>query len=452
MRRISLNILAAPVLLATLIACSGGGGSGGSEPPPVVYYPALEFNYPDRFQAGDSYSTTATTIRIQGELNSVSIPRGYCPDSRPPQDYTLRWTNGATGDSGTSPVAIGCVTNYLFGIPLEGIASSFLVYPVTLALGDNPITFETFSGGTKIGEDRILIVNVDRANPSVSFHYPAADATDVPGNHAILVQFDEAMDVDSLTSDRLALTDNLGNTLPGQYRYEADSFTFSFRPDGELNPLETYSVQLAAEVQDLGGNPLDAGLSWSFSTGAAVDTTPLQVESRWPGSGCDCASPSTRILARFDQVSDPATITAGAMILRDQAGMEIAGTVAYAGDFIEFKPASSLARGQTYRVTIKAGITDLAGLGLVDLRWQPGQEEHLLEAAALATSGVGPLYSLLGREPVADQRRFDVFVGPRHLRDGADVNAALVGESAPAYEGPCVDRNQVGGVADEPRQ
>ena len=60
------------------------------------------------------------------------------------------------------------------------------------------------------------------------------------------------------------------------------------------------------------------------------------------------------------------------------------------------------------RLTTNEQLTELEKRGLLHLTWQPGQTGHLLEAVSLATteaSTVAPLYTLLEREPLAEQRR-----------------------------------------------
>lgn len=57
------------------------------------------------------------------------------------------------------------------------------------------------------------------------------------------------------------------------------------------------------------------------------------------------------------------------------------------------------------RLTANEQLAALAQQGLLYLIWQPGQTNHLLELVTLEASRPSPLYSLLGRQPLADQRR-----------------------------------------------
>lgn len=374
--RASTVSLLASILLA---ACGGGGGDNGGGPAPIfppeqppAFASALDFEDPSSFINGESYYTDAVSIAVRGELNSVFIPRGYCPDSQPPQDFRVEWRNETNGQSGSSPVGIACVTNYLFGIELPGIASAFLTDSFDLALGDNRIVFDTYEGAEQIGRDTVTIVREDRIAPQISFSYPADGADGIAIDHALLVLFDEPMDATSLTSDRFLVADAAGGMVSGALSYDAESFALLFRPSAPLNATSLYTVTISGAVKDQGGgNALGSDLSWSFTTGNATDVTAPMLDAYWPGTSCDCAPTSTRILARLDEIVDPESVTDSTLILADASGTAISAKTRYRGDFLELMPAAELTAGATYTVTVVAGITDLSGNSLAsDFSWQ----------------------------------------------------------------------------------
>jgi hypothetical protein len=57
------------------------------------------------------------------------------------------------------------------------------------------------------------------------------------------------------------------------------------------------------------------------------------------------------------------------------------------------------------RVTANEQLSQLEQQGWIRLTWQPGQTGHLLDTVALEPAYVEPLYTLLARQPVAEQRR-----------------------------------------------
>jgi hypothetical protein len=71
------------------------------------------------------------------------------------------------------------------------------------------------------------------------------------------------------------------------------------------------------------------------------------------------------------------------------------------------------------RTTANEQLAQLEQCRLVRLTWQPGQTDHLLDGVTLETTQVGEVYTLLGREPLADRRRrlSDLLLGDRFRLD-----------------------------------
>lgn len=57
------------------------------------------------------------------------------------------------------------------------------------------------------------------------------------------------------------------------------------------------------------------------------------------------------------------------------------------------------------RLTTNEQLSQLTRQGWLSVTWQPGQTGHLLESVTLTLAHTDPLYRLLGRQPLADQRR-----------------------------------------------
>jgi hypothetical protein len=368
-----LRTLTVMVLCTTLAACGGGGGgSDRGESSPIApsgsgstssqsYDSALNFESPDAFLNGQPHTTTLAVITVSGELNSVTVPRGYCPGS-PPQNHKVRWTNRATGDTDTVRVSIGCVTNNLFGEIKHGVASVFDAEGIGLTLGQNTVLFETFDDGSKVGEDTIVIIREDRTAPAVTYRYPNPEASDVPSNHPILMIFSEPMDPASLSADHFALTDANNNPVYGELVYDEQHYAWGLQPDQPLTPGEQYTVTVSADVQDAGGaNLLGEPLSWAFVVADVVDQTAPELLQHWPGPTCDCAPSTTRILTRFDEPILPGSVDASSIEVRDNFDQPLAGTTVYAGDYLEFVPETELQPGATYQVSAVAGLQDLVG-------------------------------------------------------------------------------------------
>jgi len=105
---------------------------------------------------------------------------------------------------------------------------------------------------------------------------------------------------------------------------------------------------------------------WTFSTGAAPDTTPPTVVSTIPVTAASGVPINQAVSATFSEAMDPLTLTTATFQLTGPGGSLIAGTVAY--DPINFiatlTPSASLTDNTTYTATITTGATDLAGNAL----------------------------------------------------------------------------------------
>ena len=101
---------------------------------------------------------------------------------------------------------------------------------------------------------------------------PANAATGVAINQKIGATFSEAMD--PLTISTATFTLKQGTTpVAGTVTYAAVGTTATFTPASGLAPLTTFTATITTGAKDLAGNPLLNNFAWSFTTGAAPDTT-----------------------------------------------------------------------------------------------------------------------------------------------------------------------------------
>jgi hypothetical protein len=152
-----------------------------------------------------------------------------------------------------------------------------------------------------------------------------------------------------------------------------------FIPLSDLTPLTEYTVTVKGAVggvTDLAGNPMAGDYGWSWTTGAAKDTTPPTVLSTNPADVNVGVCVNKTISATFDKAMDPLTITTATFTLAPTAtpGALVTGVVAYDAltNIATFKPGADLT-GTNYTATIKGGVDgvkDLAGNALaVDKGW-----------------------------------------------------------------------------------
>src|SRR2546428_1674423 len=86
-------------------------------------------------------------------------------------------------------------------------------------------------------------------------------------------------------------------------------YTTLFRsaPSMTLLPNTVYNATVTTGVKDLAGNALAGNYVWSFTTGAAPDTTPPMVNATDPASQAPSVPVNQKIHAKFTETLDAAT-------------------------------------------------------------------------------------------------------------------------------------------------
>lgn len=206
----------------------------------------------------------------------------------------------------------------------------------------------------------------DTTKPTVIFTVPANNATNMPFNQAISATFSEAMDPSKFTAATFTLTGPGITPVTGQVTYAAISNTATFTPAVALVPGTLFTATITTGVSDLAGNTLAVNYVWTFSTGAAPDTTAPTVTLTNPISGATAVPLNGTVSATFSEAMDPLTITTATFTVMPSGGTALAGTVTYnAVNFIAtFTPSAPLVAGTTYVANVTNGATDLAGNAL----------------------------------------------------------------------------------------
>ena len=98
-------------------------------------------------------------------------------------------------------------------------------------------------------------ITVDTAAPTVTVRSPLADATGVAVDVTVTAELSEALDPATVTDTSVTLTDG-STAVPASVDYDELTDTISLDPDTDLEPGTTYTVSLAATIEDLAGNAL----------------------------------------------------------------------------------------------------------------------------------------------------------------------------------------------------
>ncbi|MEP7187742.1 MAG: Ig-like domain-containing protein, partial [Roseiflexaceae bacterium] len=233
---------------------------------------------------------------------------------------------------------------------------------------------------------------------------PLADTAEVlTDTHRISVRFNHpvvaltTLDAQAALSQPLAITP----ALVGEGRW-LDTSTYVFTPKDGLAPSTSYSVRVAAGLQDQTGGALRQEYTWHFST-----ITPNVIASL-PSDGARYAGPSGPIQLVFNQPMDLTSLRSAVSLRRDGANVPgtltravsstlapdqalvAAGTwtagVPVSGFVVTFTPDAPLERGADYTLVVGQGA-------------RAASVSSTLAAGYSTSFRVAPLPSLADSEP-----------------------------------------------------
>lgn len=202
--------------------------------------------------------------------------------------------------------------------------------------------------------------------PVVSSTSPARDASGVALNASLTVTFSEAVDASTLTASTFLLKQPSG-AIAGTVT--ATGVTATFQPTSALPANTTFTATVKAGAKAAAGTALAADYVWTFTTGAAMDSTPPTLSSTVPASAAVDVALGGNVAATFSEAMDPASLTDATFVLK-QGSTVIAGVVVTTGVTATFNPTAALDANKAYTATVTTGAKDLAGNSLAtDVSW-----------------------------------------------------------------------------------
>ena len=311
--------------------------------------------------------TTPPTVSSTDPFNGatgVAINRKIAAAFSEAMDPTTINTTTFTLRQGATPVA-GTVT-------YAGVTATFT--PSGNLAANTTYTATITTGATDLAGNLLAssyawsfttAVTPDTTAPTVTLTVPANAATGVPINQNLSATFSEAMDPLTMTTATFTLKQG-ATPLAGTVTYAAVGTTATFNPTDDLAPLTTFTATITTGAKDLAGNPLINNFAWSFTTGAAPDTTRPTVIATLPANAATGVAINQTINATFSEAMDPATISTANFLVAGPGTTPVTGTVAYdvSSKIATFIPASNLFQNTVYRATMTTGVKDLAGNAL----------------------------------------------------------------------------------------
>jgi hypothetical protein len=112
---------------------------------------------------------------------------------------------------------------------------------------------------------------------SVVSTYPEDDLGCVPTDVELTIECSEPLDASTVTSDKITITDEDGNTVGGDAAV-TDSF-ITVTPFTPLKPLTEYTVEIGEDIGAASGSGLIV-YNWNFST-KGENLLPLAIGNKW---------------------------------------------------------------------------------------------------------------------------------------------------------------------------
>jgi rRNA processing protein Gar1 len=248
----------------------------------------------------------------------------------------------------------------------------------------------------------------DENTPSVLSVSPSNGATDVSGDVAISVTFDEHIIPASFRASSPA--DNSIDTIllswvdgaETKYISGTTSYIFDdlnertaayFTPADYLDAGVLYTVTVTTGVCDLATIALDIQSQWTFT----IESTAPLVDSNSPTDLATDVASGSAISVTFDENMDPASFT-GSNFVVTQGGSPIGGSILVSGNTATFTPDTYMTGGMNYIVTVYDNVTDFAG--------NVPESDHSfsfdVENTAITVTDVSPADNVTGIDSTTD--------------------------------------------------
>ncbi len=283
------------------------------------------------------------------------------------------WTAATKANFGPG-IAVGGAAAGAFGPVTFNSATSLTANLVTsgATIQLNAVQIQTGSQTLTVNNG-ISIQTCNTTTPGVVSISPNNNATTVPLNAQVQVQFNEPMD---------RTTFSLGNTgnatvyfydttsnqeVPGTISLDASSTIATITPSVALPAGRAFIVSLssASSLQDTCANTLPPQ-QYMFTTAFSNDLTGPALTGSSPVNTDSGVPTNAPIVLQFNDQLDPITAQNGISVT--QGGSALSGTFSYSVDdkTVTFTPNTFLIPSATYTVNYTAQITDTAGNALTN--------------------------------------------------------------------------------------
>ena len=345
--------------------------------------------------ATTAYTATLTTGIQDLTGTPMAAPRTWTFTTGAVPDTTAPTVSGTNPLSGATEVTTSSALTVTFSEPIHAptiTASTFVITPAASGTFSATGTTAMFTPSSLLTPSTLYTVTLnsgikdlagnallapfswtfttgaapDTTRPTVSATTPTNGATNTSTSSALTAVFSEPVDPLTITAATFTLRNSANVPVTGNITTNGVTVTFALPAGSPLSFGTTYTATLTTGIKDLAGNALLAPFSWTFTTGAAPDTTRPTVSATTPTNGATNVPLTTGLTATFTEPVSASTVNGATFTLRDSASNALSSTVAVSGATVSLTiaPGTPLQYGTTYTATLTTGITDLAGNAL----------------------------------------------------------------------------------------
>lgn len=215
----------------------------------------------------------------------------------------------------------------------------------------------------------VAVSVIDPTIPSITSTTPQDGSTGVSKSTGIIVNFNESMNVTTLTNSTIFLQKTDGTNIPlTSQGVSNNNQTVTFtQTSGQLSDYTDYNIVVNPSlIYNSHGTQLGSATSQTIASFRTADITPPTVVSVTPSNGASNQTQTPAITIGFSESMNQATLTTSNIILQTQAGSVVSGyTISYDSNTYTATVnlnGTLLASQTTYQLIInQANITDIAG-------------------------------------------------------------------------------------------
>lgn len=237
------------------------------------------------------------------------------------------------------------------------------VYTVILRDGDDGLY--DISGRPLVSDYMWSFETRSAAGPlQVTATRPARKEQQVEVDRRIIIYFSDALDISSVTADKIEVHDGKGRPVPGEVKVGPEPWRLAFTPHEALRHRNTFTVTVRRGNEGImaeDGASLARAYRFQFET-THQKAAPRVVDVQ-PAPGDTDVSITAPIIITLDRQVKQPTVNTKTVKVRDAMNNVVVGKIHYDAESrqIWFLPRRPLTTEMTYTLTVKAGDHGIVG-------------------------------------------------------------------------------------------